>query len=89
MRFLILTTDYIGQISITSGLFFNDKSQIWVIKIRFKRFEADTKWEVPGTDGCPHLYGNFGAEDVASVEKFERKEGQSWEDAFKGSKWLE
>jgi hypothetical protein len=45
---------------------------------------------VDGTNGCPHLYGNFGAQDVVAVKEFRRGEGQTWEEAFEGEKaWLE
>jgi uncharacterized protein (DUF952 family) len=45
---------------------------------------------VEGTNGCPHLYGNFGAKDVVSVREFRRAEGQTWKEALEGEKaWLE
>jgi hypothetical protein len=54
------------------------------MKVRLARFAPETiKWdEVPDSNGCPHLYGNFGAEDVVAVKKFERLEGQTWTEAL-------
>ncbi|EJT73057.1 hypothetical protein GGTG_09908 [Gaeumannomyces tritici R3-111a-1] len=76
------------QIPITAGLWFKDATEFWVLKIKLApRFENHINWDVPG---CPHLYGNFGAEDVDSVRKFQREEGQIWNDALEPSvSWLE
>ena len=64
-----------------------------MVKIRFEdKFKDKTKWdETPGTNGCPHLYGNFGREDVEAVQRFERKGEESWAETLKGDKgaWLE
>ncbi|TRX95278.1 hypothetical protein FHL15_003970 [Xylaria flabelliformis] len=74
------------QIPITAGLFFKDSTTIWVLKLRFKpEFYGATNWDTPG---CPHLYGNFGADDVEEVEKFSRSEGASWEDVLGQSGFL-
>lgn len=43
------------------------------------------KWE----NGFPHLYGNFGARDVVSFAKFERREGQRWVEWMLDVDWLE
>ncbi|KLU83849.1 hypothetical protein MAPG_02899 [Magnaporthiopsis poae ATCC 64411] len=77
------------QIPITAGLWFKDTAEFWIIKIRLAgaRFEKDINWDVPG---CPHLYGNFGAEDVDSVRKFNREQGQVWDQVLEPSvSWLE
>ncbi|KAI2638865.1 hypothetical protein GGS26DRAFT_543044 [Hypomontagnella submonticulosa] len=76
-----------NQIPITAGLFFKEATSIWVIKIRYApKFHAATNWDVPG---CPHLYGNFGADDVVDTKEFSRSDGESWEEAFKKqSGWL-
>ncbi|KAI1739000.1 hypothetical protein F4680DRAFT_449462 [Xylaria scruposa] len=74
------------QIPITAGLFFKDSTAIWVLKLRFKpEFHGATNWDTPG---CPHLYGNFGADDVEEVEKFSRPEGGAWEDVLGQSGFL-
>ncbi|KAI1167682.1 hypothetical protein F5B18DRAFT_397501 [Nemania serpens] len=64
------------QIPTTASLFFKESTTLWVLKIRFKpEFYATTTWEV---QGCPHLYGNFGATDVEDGRAFSRSEGESW-----------
>ncbi|KAI0182460.1 hypothetical protein EV127DRAFT_378710 [Xylaria flabelliformis] len=74
------------QIPITAGLFFKDSTTIWVLKLRFKpEFHGATNWDTPG---CPHLYGNFGADDVEEVEKCSRPEGGSWEELLGQSEFL-
>ncbi len=81
------------QIPITSALFFTHSTEIWVLKIRLRRFEHLLKWdEVEGTNGCPHLYGNFGAADVEAAKSFVRavETEQSWADVFRSEgAWLE
>ncbi|KAJ8122774.1 hypothetical protein ONZ43_g1113 [Nemania bipapillata] len=68
------------QIPITAGLFFKESTNLWILRIRFKpEFHGTTTWEVTG---CPHLYGNFGADDVEDVKQFTRSEGESWKDAM-------
>jgi hypothetical protein len=32
--------------------------------------------------GCPHLYGNFGADDVEDTKEFSRSASESWKDAM-------
>ncbi|KAI0540638.1 hypothetical protein GGR58DRAFT_121379 [Xylaria digitata] len=68
------------QIPTTAGLFFKNSTALWILKIRFKpEFHDATTWEV---QGCPHLYGNFGAADVDGTKEFSRSEGESWSDAM-------
>jgi len=72
------------QIPITADLFFSSFSSIHVLKLRFKPdFHPITNWDTPG---CPHLYGNFGAEDVEDVREFVRNandgKGESWREAM-------
>ncbi|KAI0102029.1 hypothetical protein GGR51DRAFT_528341 [Nemania sp. FL0031] len=68
------------QIPTTAGLFFKESTTIWVIKIRYKpEFHSITNWDTPG---CPHLYGNFGADDVEGTKEFSRLEGETWKDAM-------
>lgn len=69
----------------TADLFFKDIATLWVVKLRFADFEPSTKWE----DGFPHLYGNFGKDNVSSIERFDRAENQVWSEAMKNSRWLE
>ncbi|KAH8893469.1 hypothetical protein GQ53DRAFT_822150 [Thozetella sp. PMI_491] len=79
------------QVPITLGLFFNDSTEVWILRLRRSHFpEEKVKWdETEGTNGCPHLYGNFGTKDVESVKAFKREAGQSWADAAKGyGDWL-
>ncbi|KAI0009868.1 hypothetical protein F4779DRAFT_339815 [Xylariaceae sp. FL0662B] len=75
------------QIPLTADLFFAEDTSLWVLKIRFaEKFHAATTWEV---EGCPHLYGNFGAQDVDGVKEFSRAEGESWKEVMKKeSGWL-
>ncbi|EAQ92486.1 hypothetical protein CHGG_00721 [Chaetomium globosum CBS 148.51] len=81
-----------GFIPITSDLFFKDSTSFYILKLRLANFDASSvKWdEVDGTNGCPHLYGNFGAQDVVAVREFRRGEGQTWKEVFAGETgWLE
>ncbi|KAI0202019.1 hypothetical protein F4808DRAFT_92318 [Astrocystis sublimbata] len=74
------------QIPITAGLFFKDSTSIWILKLRFKpEFHDITNWDVLG---CPHLYGNFGAEDVQDIGAFSRAEGENWESVLGKSLFL-
>ncbi|KAL2015616.1 hypothetical protein VTK56DRAFT_5094 [Thermocarpiscus australiensis] len=80
------------QVPVTADLFFKDTPAIYILKLRLANFPpSSVKWdEVDGTNGCPHLYGNFGAKDVVAVREFRRGEGQSWREALEGEKaWLE
>ncbi|KAL2196391.1 hypothetical protein P885DRAFT_60993 [Corynascus similis CBS 632.67] len=80
------------QVPITADLFFKDTTSFYILKLRLANFDqSSVKWdEVDGTNGCPHLYGNFGAKDVVAVKEFRRREGQSWKEVFEGEKeWLE
>ncbi|KAI0479566.1 hypothetical protein F4859DRAFT_439811 [Xylaria cf. heliscus] len=74
------------KIPTTAGLFFKDSETIWILKLRFNpKFHGATNWDLPG---CPHLYGNFGADDVEDVEEFSRSNGQSWGDVLGQSGFL-
>ncbi|KAK0759000.1 LOW QUALITY PROTEIN: hypothetical protein N5P37_008487 [Trichoderma harzianum] len=73
------------QVPNTADLFFTEATELWLIKLELAKLADPLKWE----DGFPHLYGNFGAADVQSLEKFERKEGQKWSEGMKASYWLE
>jgi uncharacterized protein (DUF952 family) len=82
------------KVPITASLFFKDTTTFHILKLRLANFDAAAvKWdEVDGTNGCPHLYGNFGAADVVSVREFRRGEGQTWREVFEGEAergWLE
>ena len=74
---------------ITATLFFEKDTQIWILKIPLKKFEEATKWDVEGTDGCAHLYGNFGRDDVEAVKGFKRAAGEAWNQVFAHEGWLE
>ncbi|KAI3322550.1 hypothetical protein HD806DRAFT_128879 [Xylariaceae sp. AK1471] len=68
------------QIPTTADLFFKDSTTLWILKINFKpAFHDATTWEVPG---CPHLYGNFGADDVEGTKEFSRSASETWRDAM-------
>ncbi|KAI0885576.1 uncharacterized protein GGS22DRAFT_130831 [Annulohypoxylon maeteangense] len=68
------------QIPITAGLFFKEATSIWVLKIRFDpKFHSATTWEI---EGCPHLYGNFGVDDVEALKEFSRLDGQTWKESM-------
>ena len=82
------------QVPITADLFFADAPSFYLVKLRLANFgPSSVKWdEVDGTNGCPHLYGNFGGRDVVAVKEFRRGEGQSWREVFEGEEengWLE
>ncbi|KAK3988335.1 hypothetical protein QBC44DRAFT_104226 [Cladorrhinum sp. PSN332] len=87
--FVHLSTSW--QVPITSSLFFTNFTSFHILKLRLANFPADSvKWdEVEGTNGCPHLYGNFGVEDVVDSRGFVRGENQTWKDVFEGESWLE
>ncbi|KUI72855.1 hypothetical protein VM1G_08591 [Cytospora mali] len=92
--FVHLSTSW--QVPITADLFFTGHTTLHLIKIRLAPLESQVKWDDPpnDNDGCPHLYGNFGAADVESVERFERSGGEgqsrkSWKEVFASSGWLE
>ena len=64
---------------------------MWILRLHRAHFAPETvKWdETEGTNGCPHLYGNFGAADVDSTRRVEKKDGQSWAEAVKAhGDWL-
>lgn len=70
----------------TADLFFTKASSLWIIKLQYAQFATDSmKWE----GGYPHLYGNFGAENVDSVEKFIREQDQTWGQVMEKSSWLQ
>lgn len=73
------------QVPNTCDLFFNHVADLWVLKLEFAKVQAATKWE----GGFPHLYGNFGANEVVSSHNFVRKGSEKWSEAMKGSSWLE
>lgn len=73
------------QVPNTANLFYNDSTALWVVKMELAKLSHPTKWE----NGFPHLYGNFGADNVVSVEKFEKKEGKTWPGSMQESAWLE
>jgi hypothetical protein len=81
------------QTPVTASLFFGAQAMLWVLKVSVERVRADAEggeflWaEVAG---CPHLFGRqegrqarLGEGVVVHVKRFDRKEGQSWEDAMK------
>ncbi|AEO62462.1 uncharacterized protein THITE_2012900, partial [Thermothielavioides terrestris NRRL 8126] len=89
--FIHLSTSW--QLPITADLFFQSARSFYVLKLRLANFDAAAvRWdETEGTNGCPHLYGNFGARDVVAVREFRRREDQSWKEALAGEeerKWL-
>ncbi|KAM5364049.1 hypothetical protein ACJZ2D_011728 [Fusarium nematophilum] len=73
------------QVAGTADLFFNKQSSLWIIKLAFDQFAGSIKWE----DGFPHLYSNFGAKNVESVEKFAKVGNQTWGEVLRLSTWLE
>ncbi|KAJ3526280.1 hypothetical protein NM208_g11268 [Fusarium decemcellulare] len=74
------------QVPKTADLFFQGANSLWIVKLEFSQFAGSIKWE----DGFPHLYGNFGADNVDSVEKFDRaSRDQTWGQVLKSSSWLE
>jgi uncharacterized protein (DUF952 family) len=78
-------TNITHQVPKTADLFFTKTSSLWVIKLEYSQFAESTKWE----GGFPHLYGNFGADNVDTVEKFVREQDQTWGQVMETSSWLE
>lgn len=78
-------TRSLSQVPLTCNAFFGTTSTLWVFKLALGRLADHTKWE----DGFPHLYGTLGRDDVLSVERFDRGEGQTWAEAMSASTWLE
>lgn len=74
-----------SQVPNTCDLFFNHVADLWILKLEFSKVEARTKWE----GGFPHLYGNFGKDEVVSANQFERTGSQKWSENMNGSAWLE
>ncbi|KAH6630908.1 hypothetical protein B0J18DRAFT_422592 [Chaetomium sp. MPI-SDFR-AT-0129] len=78
------------QIPTTATLFFTTTPSLTILKLRLSNFDpASVKWdEVPGTNGCPHLYGNFGGGDVVGWKTFRREskseggEVRDWKEVF-------
>ncbi|KAL7923588.1 hypothetical protein ACQKWADRAFT_288715 [Trichoderma austrokoningii] len=73
------------QVPNTADLFFAEAPALWVVKFKLEKLADPVKWE----GGFPHLYGNFGARDVVSFAKFERREEQRWVDWMLAADWLE
>ncbi|KAG6012776.1 hypothetical protein E4U43_007652 [Claviceps pusilla] len=73
------------QVPLTCNAFFGTTSTLWVFKLELSRLADHIKWE----DGFPHLYGTLGRDDVLSVERFDRSEGQTWAETMSASTWLE
>ncbi|POR31851.1 Uncharacterized protein TPAR_07955 [Tolypocladium paradoxum] len=73
------------QAPLTADRFFSTVSNLWLIKFELAKFVDPIKWE----GGFPHLYGNFGAKDVYSVQEFERAGNQSWAESMGASSWLQ
>ncbi|KAJ4022343.1 hypothetical protein NW752_000453 [Fusarium irregulare] len=74
-----------SQVPKTADLFFTKATSLWVIKLEYVQFADSMKWE----GGFPHLYGNFGADHVDSIEKFAREQDQTWGEVMAKSNWLE
>ncbi|KAF4982878.1 hypothetical protein FZEAL_1574 [Fusarium zealandicum] len=72
------------QVPATADRFFIKASSLWVVKLEYNQFSESIKWE----GGFPHLYGNFGADNVDSVEKFDKDENQTWSEVMKSSSWF-
>lgn len=81
-------------------MFFADEQTLYVGKISLERFGAGAnartgaavKW-LDESVGCAHLYFDggpkLGSEEIAEVRKFERSDGQSWEEVLGSTQWLE
>ncbi|KAM7185399.1 Protein of unknown function (DUF952) domain containing protein [Naviculisporaceae sp. PSN 640] len=82
--FVHLSTSW--QIPITADLYFSQVPKFWIIKLRLSNFDlTKVKWdEAVGTNGCPHLYDNFGAKDVVDVRLFEKTADQKWSEVLGG-----
>ncbi|OAR01407.1 hypothetical protein LLEC1_04074 [Akanthomyces lecanii] len=73
------------QVPKTADLFFAEHTKLWVVKLELSKLNDPVKFE----DDFPHLYGNFGARDIDSESRFERRQGQTWADSMSTSSWLE
>ncbi|KIY70099.1 hypothetical protein CYLTODRAFT_420073 [Cylindrobasidium torrendii FP15055 ss-10] len=92
-----------SQVPITAGLFFNDVSSVWVLRVDRDALEREggvLKWleDRPET-GCVHLYGRsseahdwdgarLGQGNVVESIELKRTESQTWAEASGGDTWL-
>ncbi|KAH7025739.1 uncharacterized protein B0I36DRAFT_329035 [Microdochium trichocladiopsis] len=74
------------QVPGTLNLFFKSTASLYILRVPYDKIGAQTKWE----NTFPHLYGNFGADEVESFEEFKREDGEeSWDKAVERQKaWL-
>ena len=67
------------QVPVTADLYFSTATSLWVLKLRLADLDrvGETRWE--GPRGCAHLYGEFGAREVADAREFVRRsDDESW-----------
>ncbi|CCM01135.1 uncharacterized protein FIBRA_03183 [Fibroporia radiculosa] len=88
------------QVPNTLKRFFTNESRVYILRIPYDPIESNIKWEDPrgeaagprGGEGMfPHLYNDFkvGNEEVESVGVWDRKDGQSWDEALESAnEWL-
>ena len=75
------------QVPKTADLFFAYASELWIMKLGYDKLSRHrVEWE---GEGCVHVYGNFGADDVVSVEKCTRKHVDKWSFSLQAMSWLE
>merc|ERR1712000_171836 len=68
----------------TCDRYFSHTTKIYLLKLDFAKTVSRTKWE----NGFPHLYGNFGREEIVDSRAFERSASETWSESLKRSEWL-
>lgn len=67
-------------------MYFSDVLELWVVKIQLDKVaNHHINWE---GDGCVHLYGSFGADDVVALQKCIRQT-ETWSSCLADATWLE
>jgi uncharacterized protein (DUF952 family) len=72
------------QVLGTCDRYFSHTTQVHLLKVEFARIVSATKWE----NEFPHLYGNFGKDEIVDSKAFERSESETWSESLKRSEWL-
>jgi uncharacterized protein (DUF952 family) len=79
-----LTGYRIHQVAFTAEMFFGSVKKLWVIRLRTDKVVEDLKWEKGGDDWFPHLYRDFGNEDIDGADGVERGD-ETWTEVLRRS----
>jgi uncharacterized protein (DUF952 family) len=72
------------QIPITAGLFFANADKIWVLKLWRDKLDGRISHDTPYGRDTPHLHGSqrgLGKNNIESVLKISKGQGDEWKDA--------